>query len=73
MKSSKWTNRIVGFVLGLLVAGTLAFALPRNQASPEVDIYKRVELLEKRVGGLESAEKYRNDREESERRRFNGR
>jgi len=70
MKTSKWTNRIAGFVVGLLVAFGLSFALPRNQASPaELDIYQRMSAVEKDVAGLQSWTKSHDKAEADERRR----
>ena len=63
MKTSKWTNRIAGFLLGFLVAGVLAFALPRNQASPDMDIYERMTAAEKRLASLEGYNKARAESE----------
>ena len=65
---TRWINRIVGFVLGFIVAALLFFVPLRQQASPEVDIYERVNRLEKRVGALEGSEKVRSDRERAEER-----
>lgn len=63
MKSRKWTNGILWFFLGVVLASFTTFAMP-SHSHPAQDCWQEIGSLRQRVAALEQ---YNKDREKADR------
>lgn len=63
MKTRKWTNGILGFCLGVILASFTTLAIP-SQSQTAPDCWREIGSLRQRVAALEQ---YNKDREKADR------